>query len=351
MLAVLTVFAVLTVLAVGFSVGSALLLIAAGLGGYGPTGQDATARAHGLVLLASLAALQGAHAAQLLEGTPLFDRPVYVALLFVAAAAFHRFFTAALQPPAPPRWWRALHYAPLALAFVLPGRIAVPLAFAFGTAHALLLLRLVHRLRSQRRHFRVEAAAFAGFAAIAALVLALGLAASWVGERAYVVGYALLIAVGFWLALWLLLRHPDLPGRAADAVRSAYANSTLARVDKDAALARLARLFTEDKVYADENLSLASLAELMELTPHQLSELINTAFGVGFSRHVREHRVAAAQRLLLAEPDASVLSVGLSVGFTSQSNFYAAFREITGEVPGRYRKRAADAGASAAPIA
>jgi len=48
---------------------------------------------------------------------------------------------------------------------------------------------------------------------------------------------------------------------------------------------------------------------------------------------VRQHRVAAAQAMLRAEPDASVLSVGLSVGFTSQSNFYAAFREIVGSVP------------------
>lgn len=47
--------------------------------------------------------------------------------------------------------------------------------------------------------------------------------------------------------------------------------------------------------------------------------------------------------MLLAEPEASVLSVGLAVGFASQSNFYAAFREVTGEVPGRYRRRGAGA--------
>jgi AraC-like DNA-binding protein len=341
----------LTVLSIGFSIGSALLLIAASLAGYGQAGQGPAARVHGLLLLASLAALQWAHGRHLSQGLVLLDERGYVFALFVAAAAFYLFFVDVLQPPAAAKSWRWLHYAPLPLAFALPGRIAVPLAFGIGTAQALLLLRLVHRLRSQRRHFRVEAAAFAGFAAIAALVLVLGLGVSWIGERGYVVGYACLIGLGFWLALWLLLRYPDLPGRAADAVRSAYANSTLTRIDKDAALARLARLFDEEKVYADENLSLASLAELMALTPHQLSELINTAYGVGFSRHVREHRVAAAQRMLLAEPDASVLSVGLAVGFTSQSNFYAAFREIAGEVPGRYRKRAAADGANAGTVA
>ena len=38
--------------------------------------------------------------------------------------------------------------------------------------------------------------------------------------------------------------------------------------------------------------------------------------------------------MLCAEPSASVLSVGLSVGFSSQSNFYEAFREIEGMTPG-----------------
>jgi AraC-like DNA-binding protein len=36
-----------------------------------------------------------------------------------------------------------------------------------------------------------------------------------------------------------------------------------------------------------------------------------------------------------------VLSIGLCVGFTSQSNFYEAFREIEGSTPGQYRKRQA----------
>jgi len=57
-----------------------------------------------------------------------------------------------------------------------------------------------------------------------------------------------------------------------------------------------------------------------------------------FSRYLRELRVAAAKAMLCDEPSASVLSVGLSVGFTSQSNFYEAFREIEGTTPGQFRK-------------
>ena len=45
-----------------------------------------------------------------------------------------------------------------------------------------------------------------------------------------------------------------------------------------------------------------------------------------------------ARKMLVNEPKASVLSVGMSVGFTTQSNFYAAFKEIAGIAPGQYRK-------------
>jgi len=76
----------------------------------------------------------------------------------------------------------------------------------------------------------------------------------------------------------------------------------------------------------------------MELTPHQLSELVNRQFGVNFSRYIREQRVNAAKAILESEPKSSVLSIGLEAGFGTQSNFYAAFKEITGMSPGAYRK-------------
>ena len=105
------------------------------------------------------------------------------------------------------------------------------------------------------------------------------------------------------------------------------------------AISEIKRLFEQEKIYQAEDLSLAKLAELTQLSAHQLSELINTHFQMGFSRLVRQYRVEAAKSMLTEEPRASVLSVGLSVGFNSQSNFYVAFKEITGVVPGQFRKQ------------
>ena len=94
------------------------------------------------------------------------------------------------------------------------------------------------------------------------------------------------------------------------------------------------------KMTVEELEMLASLAAELGITGHQLSELVNSRLGVGFSRYVRERRVEAAKALLISAPSQSILSVSLDTGFRSQSAFYAAFKEIMGQSPGDFREAA-----------
>jgi AraC-like DNA-binding protein len=160
-----------------------------------------------------------------------------------------------------------------------------------------------------------------------------------IGWEQYALVYSTEIALGFALVTWLLWAVPDIVTKTREAVAASYARSSLDRVDIPGVTQRLQALFGEEHVYRDESLNLARTAELVGLSSHQLSELINTHYGMGFSRFVRQHRVSAARRMLVEEPRASVLSVGLSVGFGSQSTFYVAFRHEVGLVPGEYRRR------------
>jgi AraC-like DNA-binding protein len=86
----------------------------------------------------------------------------------------------------------------------------------------------------------------------------------------------------------------------------------------------------------------------MGISSHQLSELVNTRLGMGFARYVRECRVRAAKALLVSAPAQSILSISMDTGFRSQSAFYAAFKEVTGQSPGDYRKTQPGAGRSRA---
>lgn len=327
-----------TLLLIGFSICAAAILLLASLTIYKSTGEGWLARISGRVLIGGLALLQVAHWLALTGRVDWVGSPGYVVALYIVAPAFYLFFRGALQVQAAEKPWHGIFYAPALVAAWIEPSIAIPLSFLLGTIFAVHLGVLVLRLRAQRQRFRIEMFALSVFALIALTILLLGVISPFYGLHIFTLGYASMIGLASILAIHVLLHFPDIASKTVEAVATAYAVSTLDRVDRDHAVARLQKLMDE-QVFADETLKLSGLATMLDLSPHQLSELINTRFGVGYSRYIREHRIAAAKRMLIAEPNASVLSVGLAVGFTSQSNFYAAFREITGEVPGRYRAK------------
>lgn len=195
-------------------------------------------------------------------------------------------------------------------------------------------LRLPGRLRLER--WLVLAFALIGLAVGAAALL--GALLSTAFDVVYLTFIPLLL-----IALFLLeARYPALMAVVSEAAEAAeaqrYRRSTLTHVDVDKAVAALARLMDEEHLYQNEELSLSSLAEAVGVSAHQLSELLNERLGMSFSLYLKERRVAAACQRLLTEPDEAILDVGLAVGFSSSSAFYAAFREITGKAPGQYRR-------------
>ena len=324
---------------VGFSLLSLLLLWLVYWLVYGGLEKSWLSRTACTVMVLSIAMIQWVHSMSLQHDGSVFSSRIYLLLLFVSAPAFFLFSREVLQADTRIHPMLLLHLLPAMVFPWLDGAVAVPIAFAIGCGYAAWLSQMAWRLREQRRNFRVEMAAFIGMAAVAALILLVGLAAPWMGEKWYVNAYANLTAAVLFSMLFLVLRFPEIGQKTADAVAASYAVSTLKNADCDRLVNKLKNLLGEEKIYRDENLSLAMLAEQLEVTPHQASELINTQFKMGFSRLVREYRVEEAKRQLRDEPKASVLSIGLAVGFSSQSNFYTAFREITGETPGQFRKK------------
>lgn len=330
----------LVLLSIGFSIGAALLLAIAFATVYRGIVLPWQSRTGGYAMLLGLAVTQICHARFLADVDVELATRAYVGVVFLQSVGFYWMFLGLLRPPQ--QRWHVLEWLllPLALACgaVVPPDAALPVAMIGGTAAAARLGQLVYKLRAQRRWFVLEFRVLGLFAMMAVLIAAASLAAPALGWRNFAMTYAVLISVSFGLVLYLLLRFPDITSKAQEAVATTYAVSTLSRVDCDKVVADIKRLFEKEKIYEDENLSLNGVAEMTELSSHQLSELINTQFQMGFSRLVRQYRVEAAKRMLIDEPRASVLSVGLSVGFTSQSNFYVAFKEFTGIVPGQFRK-------------
>lgn len=101
-------------------------------------------------------------------------------------------------------------------------------------------------------------------------------------------------------------------------------------------------LLTNEKIYRDPDLSLALIANRLNISSTYLSQLVNTLSENNFSDFINEYRVKDAQRLL-THPNYSgypILSIGLESGFNSKSTFYAAFKKHAGMTPSNYRVKA-----------
>lgn len=328
-----------TQVVVGFSILAAPILLIAYLFYLPDTAKSRLGRAAAIALLGCMLALQIHHWLFLQSGIELFEYRSYVVLQLATPPAFFLFCREVLVPGSTSSPWHLLHLAPLAVSPFVEIEIVPPLAFVLGAGYSIWFAMYVFGLRRHVHRYLFELFFAIYFAVLAIVMLVLATSVQQIGTEVFYISYALFSGASFVLVVAVMIWYPHVLVDISDAAKLAYATSTLGGVDVDAKLAKLQKCMDDDKMYQNENLNLNMLAESVDLTAHQLSELINTRFGYGFSRYVREQRVAEARRLLMEDDTASVLSIGLTTGFRSQSNFYAAFREITGESPGAFRKR------------
>ncbi|MBI4807833.1 MAG: AraC family transcriptional regulator [Nitrosomonadales bacterium] len=329
----------LALLLIGFSLFSALTLALTHF--RRENYQDQTmAMVMGLILILTLSGLQLAHFAWLYLDQAWVETMLYRMTLFAVAPAFYLFSQPLLRPQnqAQIRWTQLWHALPVVAAPWLPDGTALPVAFVVGAAYLLWLARSLYALRHERGNFHLELMLLGGVFFIAIGVSVLGLVQTALPEKLFFSLYAISIGLAFLLVQLTLGLRPQLSTEVSEAAQESYASSTLTHVDCDAVLTSLNTLMQEERAYEDTELSLPGLAAKLGISAHQLSELMNARLGKGFSRYLREQRIVAAKSMLRDEQSASVLSVGLSVGFAAQSNFYEAFREIEGMTPGQYRK-------------
>jgi len=106
------------------------------------------------------------------------------------------------------------------------------------------------------------------------------------------------------------------------------------------AMARLTRAMTEEQAYRREGLTLADLAQTLELGEAVLRRLINQELGYrNFNDFLHHYRLQEASQRLTRE-DLPILSIALECGYGSIGPFNRAFRQRFGMTPTEYRAAA-----------
>lgn len=101
-------------------------------------------------------------------------------------------------------------------------------------------------------------------------------------------------------------------------------------------------LMDKEKAYTNPDITLESLATMLGVSRHQLSEYLNQHVEKSFYQYINEYRIKEVVKLMgeyrLKNANPNVLSLAFEVGFNSKSSFNQYFKKNTGRTPSEYLK-------------
>ena len=159
---------------------------------------------------------------------------------------------------------------------------------------------------------------------------------------------SLVIAAYVYAIGYLGLRQPEIFGSVVasnsdDAAPIAYVKSGMDESQAREIESRMLDLMETASPYRDPELTLPQLADRLGISPHNLSQVINSRLGVNFYDFINGYRIEEVKRRIRDDKASSLtlLSMGLDAGFNSKSSFNAVFKKMAGCTPSEFRKQAA----------
>lgn len=135
-------------------------------------------------------------------------------------------------------------------------------------------------------------------------------------------------------------KYPEITrGIKQEIKKNRYEKSKIESLDVNSILIQLESLMKKEKLFTDEEISLSSLSENLQISTHQLSQILNERLNKNFYQFINEYRIDEAKKYLVEKPDNTILSIAYSVGFNSKSAFNKSFKQFTGLTPLEYRKK------------
>ncbi|MBE0539563.1 MAG: AraC family transcriptional regulator [Ignavibacterium sp.] len=135
--------------------------------------------------------------------------------------------------------------------------------------------------------------------------------------------------------------RPEPERKTKTAEITSYQKSGLADTEAKSHLDNLLRMMNTDKPYLNCDLTLRNLAEKLSVSPHNLSEILNTRINQNFYDFINRYRVEEVKRRL-AENESqkyNLIAIAFDSGFNSKSAFNTIFKKHTGTTPSQYRKQ------------
>lgn len=114
-----------------------------------------------------------------------------------------------------------------------------------------------------------------------------------------------------------------------------YRSSSLRSIDEIKLYDQLKQLLEADKLYLNPELSLKTVADLLNTNTKYLSQVVNHQAGINFQQFVNLYRVKEAKHKIVKDSfsNLTLYGIALQCGFKNKSTFYKVFKEVTGYTP------------------
>jgi ligand-binding sensor domain-containing protein/AraC-like DNA-binding protein len=153
------------------------------------------------------------------------------------------------------------------------------------------------------------------------------------------IAFPLLLAALIAVAVYIYKKRPF-------EKKEKYKGSSLNPLFVEECIKKLKHLMEDQKVYSDEKISLASLAEKLSTAvkspvgSHQLSQMLNEKLNRNFPDFINYYRVEEAKEILKSPrgEKLKIIFVAQEVGFQSMTAFYKAFKKYTNMTPNQYKE-------------
>jgi AraC-like DNA-binding protein len=165
------------------------------------------------------------------------------------------------------------------------------------------------------------------------------------GEKNFGIALHVAISILIYSIGYLGLKQPEIfikqPDNGLSEPQSGkYKKSGLDDTAAEEIKSKLLTLMKSEKLYLDSGLTLNKLSELMLVSNHNLSEVINSKLGKTYYDFINEYRVEEFKKKL-EDPSSqnyNLISIAFDSGFNSKTSFNTIFKKSTGQTPSEYKK-------------
>jgi len=115
---------------------------------------------------------------------------------------------------------------------------------------------------------------------------------------------------------------------------------TTSKIEFESLEQKLKTVFETEKPYLNTDLTLGSLAKLIETTDKKMSILLNQHLNISFYEFINNYRVEAFKKALKENQykDYTIEAISAECGFKSKASFYRIFKAKTNMSPSEYKK-------------